>query len=103
VNGQTLNEANASVREAEERRVALDDALRALDQQITEVTARLADAKDKVEREPVAQALEHEALKIEEAGHTLPLPSFSDTYETFWEPSPACTAAEAYATRSATY
>ena len=31
---QTLEEANAKVREAEERRVALDDALRGLDQTI---------------------------------------------------------------------
>ena len=72
MNGQTLDAANANVREAEERRLALDDALRALDQQITEVTARLADAKDKAEREPVAQALEHEALKIEEASQAHP-------------------------------
>jgi len=35
---QTLEKANANVREAEERRVALDDALRALDEKIAETT-----------------------------------------------------------------
>jgi hypothetical protein len=40
---QTLEKANAKVREAEERRVALDDALRALDQKIAETTKRHAE------------------------------------------------------------
>jgi predicted nucleic acid-binding Zn-ribbon protein len=55
---QTLEKANANVREAEERRLALDDALRALDQKIAETTTRLEAAKDKAERDRVAQVLE---------------------------------------------
>src|SRR5690349_17366734 len=42
----TRDMANAKVRAAEERRVALDDALRALDQQISELTARFSETKD---------------------------------------------------------
>ena len=64
---QTLEEANAKVREAEERRVALDDALRALDQKIAETTKRLEEAKDKAERDRVAQVLEQEADAVEKA------------------------------------
>ena len=62
---QTLDEANAKVREAEEQRVALDDALRALDQKIAETTARLEEAKDKAERDRIAQVLEQEADAVE--------------------------------------
>jgi predicted nucleic acid-binding Zn-ribbon protein len=54
---QTLEEANARVREAEDRRVAIDDALRALDGQIIDATARLAEARNKAERDQVAQVL----------------------------------------------
>ena len=64
---QTLEEANAKVRVAEERRVALDDALRALDQKIAETTARFEEAKNKAERERVAQVLELEADAVEKA------------------------------------
>ena len=64
---QTLEEANAKVREAEERRVALDDALRALDQKIAETTTRFEEAKDKAERDRVAQVLEQEADAVEKA------------------------------------
>jgi hypothetical protein len=62
---QTLEKANANVREAEERRVALDDALRALDQKIAETTTMLEAAKDKAERDRVAQVLEQEADAVE--------------------------------------
>ena len=64
---QTLEEANAKVREAEERRVALDDALRTLDQKIAETTKRLEEAKDKAERDRIAQVLEQEADAVEKA------------------------------------
>ena len=64
---QTLDEANAKVREAEEQRVALDDALRALDQKIAETTTRLEEAKDKAERDRIAQVLEQEADAVEKA------------------------------------
>ena len=62
---QTIEQANAKVREAEEQRVALDDALRALDQKIAETTTRLEEAKDKAERDRVAQVLEQEADTVE--------------------------------------
>jgi predicted nucleic acid-binding Zn-ribbon protein len=68
---QTVEEANAQVRDAEERRVAIDDALRALDRQIIDATARLADAKDKAERERVAQMFEKEADQVEKASEAL--------------------------------
>jgi chromosome segregation ATPase len=68
---QTLEEAYARVREAEEQRVALDDALRTLDQKIAETTTRFEDAKDKAERERVGQLLEQEVDKIEEASQAL--------------------------------
>jgi hypothetical protein len=68
---QALEETNAKVREAEERRVAIDDAMRALDIRIIEVTARLADAKDKAERERVTQMLEKEADEVEKASEAL--------------------------------
>jgi hypothetical protein len=64
---QTLEEANAKVREAEERRVALDDALRTLDQKIAETTTRFEEAKDKAERDRIAQVLEQEADAVEKA------------------------------------
>jgi hypothetical protein len=64
---QTLEEANTKVREAEERRVALDDALRTLDQKIAETTTRFEEAKDKAERDRVAQVLEQEADAVEKA------------------------------------
>jgi hypothetical protein len=62
---RTLDEANAKVREAEEARVALDDALRALDQKIAETTTRFEAAKDKAERDRIAQVLEQEADAVE--------------------------------------
>jgi predicted nucleic acid-binding Zn-ribbon protein len=62
---QTLEKANANVREAEERRVALDDALRALDEKIAETTTRLEEAKDTAERDRIAQVLEQEADAVE--------------------------------------
>jgi predicted nucleic acid-binding Zn-ribbon protein len=55
---QILEGANAKCREADERRAALDDALHALDERIAETTARFEGAKDKAERERVAQVLE---------------------------------------------
>ena len=55
---QALEGATAKVREAEERRVVIDDAVRTLDRQIIETTARLAEARDKTERDHVAQVLE---------------------------------------------
>ena len=64
---QTLEKANARVREAEERRVALDDALRALDQKIAETTTHFEEAKDKAERDRIAQVLEQEADAVEKA------------------------------------
>jgi DNA repair exonuclease SbcCD ATPase subunit len=64
---QTLEEANSKVREAEERRVALDDALRTLDQKIAETTTRFKEAKDKGERDRIAQVLEQEADAVEKA------------------------------------
>jgi hypothetical protein len=64
---QALDEANAKCREAEERRVALDDALHALDQKIAETTKRLEEAHDKTERDRVAQVLEQEADAVEKA------------------------------------
>ena len=64
---QTLEEANAKVREAEERRVALDDALRTIDQKIAETTMRFEEAKDKAERDRIAQVLEQEADAVEKA------------------------------------
>jgi hypothetical protein len=66
-----LEEASAKVRDAEERRVALDDALRTIGQQISELTARFEEAKDKAERDRVAQALEQEADKVETASLVL--------------------------------
>ena len=68
---QSLEEANAKVREAEERRVALDDALRALDQKIAETTTRLEEAKEKAERDRVAQVLDREADTVETASLAL--------------------------------
>jgi hypothetical protein len=62
---QTLEKANANVREAEERRVALDDALRALDEKIAETTTWLEEAKDTAERDRIAQVLEQEADAVE--------------------------------------
>ena len=53
---QALEGATAKVREAEERRVAIDDALRTLDRQIIETTARLAEAGETTEREHIAQS-----------------------------------------------
>ena len=64
---QALDTANTKCREAEERRVALDDALRALDAKITETTTRLEEAKDKAERDRIAQVLEQEADAVEKA------------------------------------
>jgi hypothetical protein len=64
---QTIEEANAKVRKAEERRIALDDALRGLDQKIAETTTRLEEAKDKAERDRIAQVLEQEADAVEKA------------------------------------
>ena len=52
---QTLEEANAKVREAEEQRIALDDALRALDSEIVQTTARLEEAKGKAEPDRLAK------------------------------------------------
>jgi hypothetical protein len=62
---RTLDEANAKVRGAEEQRLALDDALRALDQKIAETTTLFEEAKDKAERDRVAQVLEQEADAVE--------------------------------------
>jgi hypothetical protein len=62
---QILEGANAKVRDAEERRVALDDALRALDEKIDETTTRLEKAKEKTERDRVGQVLEQEADAVE--------------------------------------
>ena len=73
---QDLEEANAKVRAAEERRVALDNALRALDQKIVATTKQLEDTKHKVERGRVGQLLEQEADKVEEASQALVLPNF---------------------------
>jgi hypothetical protein len=64
---QTLEGANSKVRKAEERRVALDDALRTLDQKIAETTTRFKEAKDKGERDRIAQVLEQEADAVEKA------------------------------------
>jgi hypothetical protein len=64
---QTLGKANAKVREAEEQRVALDDALRALNVQIAETTKKLAEAKGQAERDRVAQLFEQEADAIDKA------------------------------------
>jgi len=66
-----LEDANAKVRDAEEKRLALDDALRALDHQIAEVTALFEQAKDKTERDRVAQVLDQEADKVETASSAL--------------------------------
>jgi hypothetical protein len=55
------------VREAEERRVALDDALRTIDQKIAETTTRFEEAKNKAERDRIAQVLEQEADAVEKA------------------------------------
>ena len=62
---QTLDEANAKVRGAEEQRVALDDALRALDQKIADTTKLLEEAQNKAERDRIAQVLEQEAVAVE--------------------------------------
>ena len=62
---RTLDEANAKVRGAEEQRLALDDALRALDQKIAETTTLFEEAKDKAERDRVAQVLEQEVDAVE--------------------------------------
>ena len=68
---ESLEEANAKVREAEEQRVALDDALRALDGKIAETTKRLEEGKDKAERGRVAQVLEQEADNVGKASSAL--------------------------------
>jgi hypothetical protein len=68
---QTLEDANANLREAEERRVALDDALRTIDQKIAETAMRFEEAKDKAERDRIAQVLEQEADAVEKASLAL--------------------------------
>ena len=68
---QSLEEANAKVRDAEEQRVAVDDALHALDQKIAETTTRLEEAKDRAERDRVAQVLDREADTVETASLAL--------------------------------
>jgi hypothetical protein len=47
---QAIEEASAQVREREEQRVAIDDAVRALDEKIAETTKRLEEAKAEAER-----------------------------------------------------
>jgi hypothetical protein len=64
---RAIEEASAKLCEAEERRVALDDALRTLEQKITETTKRLDGAKDQAERDHVAQHFEQEADAIDKA------------------------------------
>jgi hypothetical protein len=62
---KSLEDANAKVRDAEERRVALGDALLALNQKIAETTTGLEEAKDKAERDRIAQVLDQEADAVE--------------------------------------
>lgn len=62
---EAIEDASVKVREAEDRRVALDDALRALEQKVAGKTKRLEEAKDQAERDRVAQMLEHEADTVE--------------------------------------
>ena len=59
------------MRAAEEQRVALDDALRTLDQKIVATTKQLEETKHKAERDRVGQLLEQEADKVEEASQAL--------------------------------
>jgi molecular chaperone GrpE (heat shock protein) len=64
---QTLHRANSKVREAEEQRVALDDALHALEEKIAEITKRLEEAKAQADRNRIAQLLEQEADAVDKA------------------------------------
>jgi hypothetical protein len=62
---KALDKVNAKVRGAEEQRVGLDDALRALNEKIAETAKRFEEAKDQTERDRVAQLFEQEADAID--------------------------------------